>query len=357
MAQAKDIQAVYDTLAESNGAAEIGALDDAGLPTTVQSALNLKMSIANLLGTGAGQGANALKFIQSFTGSVGRLQSDFNAQWVSVKDGGAVGDGVTLSGAAFQNVIANNSYVYMPPGDFVIDVNVLKTGGSLCLRGAGVGVTRLICTVTSGTVLKYMPQIGNDFFEFSDFTMICTAPIANKVQAIHIDGSAQLTSTMYRGMQTTGEREKRRGVIHNINYQPTDTTHGFGKGLRVTALPNFNMHSQSFFGTSGTLADEAFAIDGQGVPVDIRAYDLYAYNCARAYNMPDYVEAVYIDKHEFINCTEGICNYYQSGRSVIPVSTIAERSNALKIGKGHVAFSGAYGIRVDGGLTWISTLR
>jgi hypothetical protein len=93
------------------------------------------------------------------------LQSDFNAQWVSVKDGG-VGDGVTLSGAAFQNVIANNSYVYMPPGDFVIDVNVLKTGGSLCLRGAGVGVTRLICTVTSGTVLKYMPQIGMIFLNF-----------------------------------------------------------------------------------------------------------------------------------------------------------------------------------------------
>jgi hypothetical protein len=61
MAQAKDVQAVYDTLAESNGAAEIGALDDAGYYTTVQSALNLKMSIANLLGTGAGQGANALK--------------------------------------------------------------------------------------------------------------------------------------------------------------------------------------------------------------------------------------------------------------------------------------------------------
>jgi hypothetical protein len=40
--------------------------------------------------------------------------------------------------------------------------------------------------------------------------MVGTAPIANSVQAIHIDGSAQLTSTLYRGMQVTGEREKRR---------------------------------------------------------------------------------------------------------------------------------------------------
>ena len=348
MAQAKDVQAVYDTLATSSGAAEVGALDDAGSPTTVQKALNLKMSIANLLGTGAGQGANGLKMIQPFTGAVGRLQSDFNAQFVSVKDGGAVEDGTTSCGSAFQTVISANSHVYIPAGDWIIDANILKSSGPLCLRGAGVGVTRLICTVTTGTVLKFTPQNGNDFFDFSGFTMVGAAPIANSVQAIHIDGSAQLTSTLYRGMQVTGEREKRRGVVHNIDYQPLDSSHGFGKGLRITSLLNFNIHSQSFYGPSGTFAAEAFAIDGQGVPVDIRAYDLYAYNVTRAFNMPDYVEALYIKECDFIGVTEGICSYYQSGRSVIPTSTISERSNGLKIGPMHTSFKGTQGFRLDG---------
>jgi hypothetical protein len=108
------------------------------------------------------------------------------------------------------------------------------------------------------------------------------------------------------------------------------------------------MHSQSFYGPSGTFAAEAFAIDGQGVPVDIRAYDLYAYNVTRAFNMPDYVEALYIKECDFIGVTEGICSYYQSGRSVIPTSTISERSNGLKIGPMHTSFKGTQGFRLDG---------
>lgn len=40
MAQAKDVQAVYDTLLASTGAAKVGALDDSSNPTTVQAALN-----------------------------------------------------------------------------------------------------------------------------------------------------------------------------------------------------------------------------------------------------------------------------------------------------------------------------
>lgn len=327
----------------------IFAWDNDGKPIAVLPQTGSASDVLIQLASSAdGKGDALISVKQPFTGATPRTQHDFNAQFVSVKDGGAVGDGVTSCGSAFQTVIAANSHVYIPPGDWVIDANILKSSGPLCLRGAGVGVTRLICTVATGTVLKFTPQNGNDFFDFSGFTMVGAAPIANKVQAIHIDGSSQLTATLYRGMQVTGEREKRRGIVHNIDYQPLDSSHGFGKGLRITSLLNFNMHSQSFYGPSGTFADEAYAIDGQGVPVDIRVYDLYAYNVTRAFNMPDYVEALYIKDCDFVGVTEGICNYYQSGRSVIPTSTIAERSNGLKIGPMHTSFKGTQGFRLDG---------
>ncbi|MDU7377812.1 MAG: hypothetical protein E7L09_05495 [Enterobacteriaceae bacterium] len=135
-------------LAASNGAAAIGALDDSSSATTVQGALNLKMSIANLLGTGAGQGANGLKMIQPFTGAVGRLQSDFNQQLVSVRDFVLSTD--TTHDSAFSKAaiacISNNVGLRIPSGDYSLTqdwVINLITGKNLLILGDGSGVTRL----------------------------------------------------------------------------------------------------------------------------------------------------------------------------------------------------------------------
>lgn len=148
MAQTKDVQDVYDTLLASTGAAKVGALDDSSNPTTVQAALNLKMSIANILGTGANQGAKTVGMVQPFINSAARFQSDFNQQFVSVKDFILSTD--TTHDAAFAKAasacISANVAIRIPSGDYSLTkdwVINLITGKNLLILGDGPGVTRL----------------------------------------------------------------------------------------------------------------------------------------------------------------------------------------------------------------------
>lgn len=303
----------------------------------------------NLASSANGLGDNLITVKQPFTGSKPRSQHDKNAESISVLDfEGADPTGASDSTAAFQAALNAYNDVYIPPGTYLISGNLTKNAAPLCLRGAGVGITNLICSAVSGAVIKHTPTSGDHFFNFCDFTMIGAAPSTAGVQAIWIDGSAQITTSIYKNMHVTGEREKRRGIIKNISYRALDSTHGFGKGLRITALLNFTMQGMDFTGASSAFATEAFAIDGDGVPVDIRAHDLYAYNVVRAFNMPDYVEGLYMRDCEFVGVTEGVCNYFQTGRSVLTSSSVPERSNGNKIGPIHVSFKGTQGIRLDG---------
>lgn len=138
-------------LAASNGAASVGAQDDSGSATTVQGALDLKLAIAKIIGTGTGQGDKIVGVLQPFTWAVPRTQHDKNLDIVSVKDFGSIGDGTahplseryaTLSAAqavysfvtslsdsidwaALQAACASGaSGVYIPSG---CDLNINKT--------------------------------------------------------------------------------------------------------------------------------------------------------------------------------------------------------------------------------------
>lgn len=104
---------------------------------------------ADLASTSAGKGAALVASKQPFTNAVARTQLDINNEYVTVKDFGAVGDGVTDDTAAFNKAYASGGPIYIP-GDrkYVITGQVgsltdnkpvkwVSDGAKLLLSGAG----------------------------------------------------------------------------------------------------------------------------------------------------------------------------------------------------------------------------
>lgn len=87
-----------------------------GLPT-------LKQDLAS---TATSKGSALVGFIQSGTGALSRSAQDKMREWVSVKDFGAIGDGIVDDTAACTAAIATGKSVYWPQGTY--KVSPIATG-------------------------------------------------------------------------------------------------------------------------------------------------------------------------------------------------------------------------------------
>ena len=80
-------------------------------------------------------------------GSTGRFLADRFADWINVKDFGAVGDGTTDDTAAIQaaiNYIAGNAVVLFPRGTYKITDTLTIGNDRMNLVGAGIGATKIL---------------------------------------------------------------------------------------------------------------------------------------------------------------------------------------------------------------------
>ncbi len=75
-------------------------------------------------------------FTASGTGAVTRTSSDKFQDFISIKDYGAVGDGLTDDTVAIQNALAANDMVYVPPGTYLVTATI-AVGNRKTLMGAG----------------------------------------------------------------------------------------------------------------------------------------------------------------------------------------------------------------------------
>lgn len=200
-------------------------------------------------------------------GGYPRTQHDKNLETVSIKDFGAIGDGVnhplseryltltsaqsvypfvtslsqSIDWAATQAAFNASDAITAPAGKYYISGNVTKKSSPIWFKGDGVGITIFVCDTPSGTIFEHTPTSGDHFFDISDFTVIPAASATGNVTAIHVDGSSQVTTAPYKGMFLTGEREKRRGKIHNIDIVAKDNLRGSTRGVRVTSLLNYSI--------------------------------------------------------------------------------------------------------------------
>ena len=122
-----------------NGAVQYGAFTPVGTiaSSTVGGALGeLDTEKASLAQLSASTGSSLINTIQSGTGAVSRTVAAKLNDTVSVKDFGAVGDGVTDDTAAFNLVIATGKSIYVPSGNYLISSALTTLQGGQSLYGA-----------------------------------------------------------------------------------------------------------------------------------------------------------------------------------------------------------------------------
>lgn len=98
--------------------------------TNVQAAINEIVSdLSN------DSGSSLIGFIQSGTGAVARTNQDKLRETVSVKDFGAVGDGVTDDTAAIQASVNSATTVYFPPGIYKATTAITLVANTILIGG------------------------------------------------------------------------------------------------------------------------------------------------------------------------------------------------------------------------------
>jgi len=85
-----------------------------------------------------------IAFLQSGAGAVERTAQDKMRERVSVKDFGAVGDGVTDDTAAIDSTHAAFANVYYPPGTYVYNGTGITRAGDMRAEGAGRDLTTIL---------------------------------------------------------------------------------------------------------------------------------------------------------------------------------------------------------------------
>ena len=132
-----------------------------------------------------------------FTNSVATTVEDKLAQYVSVKDFGAVGDGVTDDTIAIQNAIdaciANNQSLYFPRGEtglgLYLITSALTISASISISGSGYNYSGLKCAGCDGFIIN----AGVTFVTIENMTIAQTVRYSttpNLYAAIKINGAS-----------------------------------------------------------------------------------------------------------------------------------------------------------------------
>lgn len=135
-------------------------------------------NITGVNGTGLATNADLVEYDPPFTGSVATTVQNKLAQYVSVLDFGAVGDGVTNDTAAFASAfsfcISENRNLYIPSGHYICSVTI----GSVYQNTIKVyGDANVASQVSKGTVLEavdvggYVFTLNGSGFIFEDLTI------------------------------------------------------------------------------------------------------------------------------------------------------------------------------------------
>lgn len=146
-------------LALTTGAAQVGAVDDNSGSTTVQGALNLKASIANLASVASGKGDALIGVKASFTGAVAMTQDDKNKLTIHVADSGAKGDGTTDDAPAINAAIAylksmGGGRLNFSAGTYLCGAAIDIRGANISLIGTGIGSTTLKANFSGQSLLN-----------------------------------------------------------------------------------------------------------------------------------------------------------------------------------------------------------
>lgn len=113
-------------------------------------------------------GSNEIGFIQAGTGAVYRTAQDKMRDIISVKDFGAVGDGVTDDTAAMTAAHATGKVIFYPEGIYQFTKFTMVGGGII-----GEGRTATTLRTTNADSSNVITVTGNNPPLMNDFTLLC----------------------------------------------------------------------------------------------------------------------------------------------------------------------------------------
>jgi hypothetical protein len=133
---------------------------------------NIISANSEVLADLAASGGSALVgFLQSGTGAVATTVQTKLRETVSVKDFGAVGDGVTNDKAAFVAANASGKNIYVPPGDYFVGDGFSITSSGVIWFGAGKD-SHITSTGTTGQTILVT---GTSDVIFENLRIECTS--------------------------------------------------------------------------------------------------------------------------------------------------------------------------------------
>lgn len=116
-----------------------------------------------------GPDTSGLQFLQAGTGAVSRTVQSKLRDIVSVKDFGAVGDGVVDDHSALQAAFDTGKSVYLPEGTYRTSATLTINGDGQCFVGAGSSVCSIIADLAVTPVLQIGPSVQAFNIKLQDF--------------------------------------------------------------------------------------------------------------------------------------------------------------------------------------------
>jgi hypothetical protein len=273
--------------------------------------------------------ASNVSYNEGDTGAVDQNVQDRLRVYVSVKDFGAVGDGVTDDAVAIQDAINSDKPIYFPAGIYLCSNQITKASGFFDIRGDGANITEIqFDSSTTDAGFAFTQQTDQDYAKVVGFTFSSSTGYVAGKTALYIDGSPQVSAGSPRGV--TLNRSERRVLIDDVEVRGVSdsATTGWGVGIRTTSLGWCNISNYAFLGdysqgaTTGDWQGYAIQIDGDGMPVESKFSKLSIYSAYAGIFLPDYFEGLYVNQFDMVNVQYGILAEYTAGVSFYPSQTL-----------------------------------
>lgn len=293
-------------------------------PGSVGSHFNSLASLSD-----AAKGAALLGYKINATGGVGRTLATKLREFVSVKDFGAVGDGVADDTAAFQAAFNAANNVFVPSGTYKLTAGLTVTNKSFALIGAGKSGTKLLWTsaVAAGiSVVSNTGLGGSNRFPFAIRDLTLSAGVANAGTALLLTYTIPASGFVYTGINSISLDNV---DIRGDDYFSTSLMY-WTTGARLVNTGSVQSSKLCIIGKQGATGTRGIHIEATNGPNTAFFFNDLAVtwvetgidihnNTGGAYT----IEGLYLSDFELVGCDRGI--FARGG----PV-------HALRLANGHV---------------------